>query len=271
MSEVESQHVDPWVPPWDGEKYAANTAHHRRYDAEILSTVPLQPTDRVLDLGCGSGDFTVQLAALVPEGHVVGVDAQPTMLAEARRSALPNQSFIEGPVQQLATLVSGEAPFDVVLSRAVLHWVPWADHAGVLADSLAALRPGGALRIECGGGDNVREVVTFLDRIARPFGDARAPWTFAGAGAYLDLLLEAGFTVEGGWVRTVAQRRAFTRDEMSGWLHSQALNAYEASLPASTHTAFRAAADAQIDELRRADGTYDLTFVRLDVLAFKPR
>jgi trans-aconitate methyltransferase len=270
MSVDSSQHVEPWVPPWDGKAYAANTAHHRRYDGEILATLPLQPGDRVLDLGCGSGDFTAQIAALVPDGHVVGVDAQPTMIDEAMQAALPNQSFLEGPVQHLRTLLAHEAPFDVVCSRSVLHWVPWADHAGVLADSLDALRPGGALRIECGGGDNVREVVTFLDRVAAPFGPATAPWTFSGAGAYLDLLLAAGFTVDGGWVRTVAQRRPFTRDELRGWLHSQALNAYEAALPEQSHAAFRAAADEQIDELRRADGSYDLTFVRLDLLAFKP-
>jgi trans-aconitate methyltransferase len=262
---------EPWVPPWDGASYAANTAHHRRYDEEILATLPLRPTDRVLDLGCGSGDFTIQVAACVPGGHVLGLDAQASMLDEARRIARPNQSFVEGPVQRLASLVRDEPPFDLVLSRSVLHWVPWADHAGVLTDSFAALRAGGALRIECGGGDNVREVVAFLDRVATPFGHATAPWMFSGAGAYLDLLLAAGFTVKGGWVRTVAQRRAFTRDELRGWLHSQALNAYEASLPQEEHAAFRAAADEQIDDLRRRDGTYDLTFVRLDVLAFKPR
>jgi trans-aconitate methyltransferase len=83
-------------------------------------------------------------------------------------------------------------------------------------------------------------------------------------------LLDAGYTVDGGWVRTVAQRRSFTRDELSGWMHSQALNAYEAALPEQAHAAFRAAADDRIDELRRSDGTYDLTFVRLDLLAFKP-
>jgi trans-aconitate methyltransferase len=259
------------VPPWDGASYAANTAHHRRYDEEILATLPLRPADHVLDLGCGSGDFTIQVAARVPDGHVVGLDAQRSMLDEARRLARQNQSFVEGPAQRLASLVRGQPPFDLVLSRSVLHWVPWPDHAGVLADSFAALRAGGALRIECGGGDNVREVVAFLDRVAAPFGAATAPWMFAGAGAYLDVLLASGFTVEGGWVRTVAQRRAFTRDELRGWLHSQALNAYEASLPTERHAAFRAAADEHIDDLRRPDGTYDLTFVRLDVLAFKPR
>src|SRR3954471_9485540 len=120
MSDISSHSVDsvgtkdaPWVPPWDGASYAANTAPHRRYDEEILATLPLCPADRVLDLGCGSGDFTVQVAARVPEGHVVGLDAQRSMLDEARRIARPNQSFVEGPVQRLASVVHGEAPFDL--------------------------------------------------------------------------------------------------------------------------------------------------------------
>src|SRR3954464_6253695 len=142
MSDTASQHVDsPWVPPWDGASYAANTAHHRRYDEEILATLPLRPSDRVLDLGCGSGDFTIQVAARVPDGHVGGLDAQRSMLDEARRVAGPNQSFVEGPVQRLAALLQDQPPFDLVLSRSVLHWVPLADHARVLTDSYAALRP----------------------------------------------------------------------------------------------------------------------------------
>src|SRR3954468_19123970 len=98
----------PWVPPWDGASYAANTGHHRRYDEEILATLPLRPADKVLDLGCGSGDFTIQVAARVPDGHVVGLDAQRSMLDEARRIAAPNQSFVEGPVQRLAAVALGD-------------------------------------------------------------------------------------------------------------------------------------------------------------------
>ncbi|MDQ3294511.1 MAG: class I SAM-dependent methyltransferase, partial [Actinomycetota bacterium] len=88
----------------------------------------------LLDLGCGSGDFTATLAELVgDEGHAVGVDAQPSMLDEAHRRARPNQSFVLAPVQRLDEVLGAEhdASFDVALSRAVLHWVPEADQAGV--------------------------------------------------------------------------------------------------------------------------------------------
>src|SRR5215831_15241806 len=137
-----------WLPAWDGAAYAANTAHHRRYDEEFLATLPLSPSDRVLDLGCGAGDFTATVAALVPDGHVVGLDAQPSMLAEAAARAHTNQSFVEGPVQALDGLMTDDGAFDVVYSRAVLHWVPAAEHPGVLASSRRLLRPGGRLRIE---------------------------------------------------------------------------------------------------------------------------
>src|SRR5437763_7756475 len=80
-----SSHYLESQPEWDGELYAANTGHHRRYDDAFLATLPLRTTDRVLDIGCGSGDFTATVAALVPDGHVVGLEPQPSLIHEARR------------------------------------------------------------------------------------------------------------------------------------------------------------------------------------------
>lgn len=265
-----------WLPEWDGASYAANTAHHRRYDAEFLAGIDdLPPTARILDIGCGSGDFTIKLADLVPHGHVVGLDPQPSMLAQARAVARPNQSFVLGAAQDLASLIThGEpaltGPFDAVVSRAVLQWVPLADHPGVLAAAAGMLRPGGLLRLEAGGGDNIATVVAILNEISERYGGPRSPWTFPPAGRYLDLLLGAGFSVDHGWVRLVAQRRLFTRDELIGWLTSQCLHAYEHTMPPRWRPAFRAEALASIDRLRHADGTYDRTYVRLDVRAHTP-
>ncbi|MEY2452174.1 MAG: trans-aconitate 2-methyltransferase [Acidimicrobiaceae bacterium] len=262
---------DPWLPAWDGALYAANTAHHRRYDARFLSTLPLKPTDRVLDLGCGSGDLTATVAQLVPDGHVVGVEPQPSLIAEARTRAGANQSFVQSTAQQLSETMPDDGSFDVILSQSVLHWVPWADHASILRQCRRLLRSGGALRVECGGGDNVREIVAFLDAIAQEIAGPSAPsapWTFVHAGAYLDLLLDIGFDVTDGYVHTVAQRRAFDRDSLLGWLMSQAVEAYAVDLVPEHRAPFRAAVAARVDELCRPDGTYDLTFVRLDLLAF---
>ena len=259
------------MPDWDGQAYAANTAHHRRYDGRFLASLPLKPADQVLDIGCGTGDLTATVAALVPDGHVVGLEPQPTLLAEARARARANQSFVEAPAQRVADAVDGA--FDVIFSQSVLHWVPWSDHPTILRQCRDVLRPGGALRVECGGGDNVHEVVQFLDAVAASIAGPSAPsapWTFVHAGAYLDLLLDCGFTVDAGFVHTVAQRRSFDRASVLGWLMSQAVQAYEVDLAPGHRAPFRAEVEARVDELRRADGSYDLGFVRLDLLAFRP-
>jgi len=259
-----------FLPAWDGRSYAENTAHHRRYDGDFLASLPLSPGDHVLDLGCGAGDFTAIVAERVPDGEVVGLDAQPSMIREAETRARRNQSFVVAPAQHVRAAVGDRAPFDVVFSPAVLHWVPWPDHRTVLEQCRELLRSGGALRIDCGGGDNVREVIALLDDVAPQFGRAPGvPWTFAGAGAYLDLLLAAGFSLDGGFVRTVAQRRPFDRASVIGWLESQTLMAYEDGIEPTARAEFRAAVLDRVDELRRADGSYDITFVRLDVLAFR--
>jgi len=266
----------PWVPTWDGQSYAANTAHHRVHDAWFLERFPVEPGHRLLDLGCGSGDFTRTVADLVPEGFVVGVDAQPSMLDEATRVAGPNQSFLQAPVQRLENVDALASPghdgeFDGVYSRSVLHWVPAPDLISVFASAHRLLRPGGFLRVECGGAGNVAAVVRTFDRVAAAFGGSASPWHFADAGATFDRIEQAGFELgRDGYVRTVAQRRAFDRESFAGWVQSQAIEAYLASIAPDRHEAFRHAIAENLDGCRRHDGSFDQTYVRLDLLVRRP-
>ena len=261
-----------WVPDWDGTLYAANTAHHRAHDDGFLASTPLRTTDRILDLGCGAGDLTATLAELVPHGHVLGVDAQPSMLAEARSRARANQFFVETTLQRLDETLSSpdhDGAYDVVVSRAVLHWVPWQDWPAVLASIRRLLRPGGWLRIDCGGAGNIPRMRRLLDAVSTTHGGPTTPWTFLDAGTALDLLEAARFDpfVEGAFVRTVAQRRPFDDESLRGWLRSQVFQAYEATMPADHRDAFRAEVEGRLDDVRRGDGSLDQTYVRLDLLA----
>jgi trans-aconitate 2-methyltransferase len=260
----------PWLPAWDA-SYASNTGHHRVYDDEFLAATPLSPADRLLDLGCGSGDFTRTMADLVPEGEVVGLEPQPALLAEARTRAGANQTFVEGPVQHLGPLFPEPAQFDGVVSRAAMQWVPMADHPDYLAESRRLLRAGGWFRLEMGGAGNIAPMAATLETISRAHGGPPAPWSFPDAGTYLELLEAAGFEIDpsrGSYVNTVAQRRRFDRESLLGWLRSQCYQGFEIDMPVDEHAAFRLEVEARLDELARHDGTFDQTYVRLNALAY---
>ncbi len=94
--------------------------------------------------------------------------------------------------------------------------------------------------------------------------------TFPDAGYALALLEDAGFSIPAGGVTTVAQRRPFTRETLEGFLRTQASLAWVGGAGAAQRDAFLDDVVAALDEFRRADGTYDQTFVRLDVLVQRP-
>jgi ubiquinone/menaquinone biosynthesis C-methylase UbiE len=250
------------LPAWDAQAYDANTAHHRVHDAEFLAGYPARPTDHILDLGCGSGDFTETVAARVPQGHVVGLDAEPGMVELAGTRAAANQSFVVGAVQDLDRLFPDDGAFDGITSRAALHWVPDADQRALWRSCRRLLRTGGWLRVDCGGYGNVARVQALLDDVSNGLGGRIAPWNFIDAATAMERLEAAGFTADSGWVRTIAQRRRFSRDELLGWLRSQCYQAYGDGPELARR------AELRLDELRRDDGSFDQTFVRLDFLVW---
>jgi len=255
---------------WDGALYARHSVHHRRHDAEFLRTLPLRPTDRLLDLGCGSGEFTARLAALVPDGQVLGIDASPSQMAAAARHAAPNLTFQVGRIQALEAVV-GARRFDLVVSRAALHWIAAADHPPLLRSVRRLLHPGGTLRAEFGGAGQIEPVRRILDEESAALGGPRSPWFFPEAVQYRSLLEAAGYDLGTGFVRLLRQRRAIaTADDLIGYLRSQVFVAYEGAMTTSQRDRFRRAVEARAGELRRDDGSHDLEFVRLDLLARAP-
>lgn len=102
-----------------------------------------------------------------------------------------------------------------------------------------------------------------MDEVSATFGGPQSPWTFTDAGSALDILEGAGLDpyAEGCFVRTVAQRRPFDHDSILGWHRSQALQAY------GLGPDFDGAVEARLDDLRQSDGSFDQTFVRLDLLS----
>ncbi len=136
---------------WDGDegRYWADHADEfdaalRRYTPRFLDAARLSATDRVLDVGCGTGGTAVEAARRVPQGSVLGVDLSAAMLEVARRRSvearLGNVTFEQADAQ---IHPFDAATFDVVLARTSAMF--FGDRPAAFANLAQALRPGGRL------------------------------------------------------------------------------------------------------------------------------
>jgi SAM-dependent methyltransferase len=177
---------------WNAEQYEAGYSFVWEYGRDLVKLLSPQPGERILDVGCGTGQLTTQIAA--SGADVTGIDSSPAMVDQARQNA-PGLRF---EVQDVCALPYREE-FDAVFSNAVLHWVTRAEEAaGAMS---RALKPGGRLVLEFGGRGNVRELLAASDRALRHLGIADPeryhPWFYPSIAEYAGILerceLEVGF------------------------------------------------------------------------------
>ena len=140
---------------WSAEGYATNAGFVPVLGRAVLDLMDPKPGERILDLGCGDGTLTAQIAER--GAAVVGVDASPDLLAAAKARGL-DARLMDG--QRLAF----EAEFDAVFSNAALHWM--LDQDAVADGVRRALKPGGRFVAECGGHGNIAAIATALADLA---------------------------------------------------------------------------------------------------------
>ncbi|WP_035567562.1 class I SAM-dependent methyltransferase [Hymenobacter sp. IS2118] len=174
---------------WNADFYTQKHAFVFEYGAGLVEVLAPQPGELILDLGCGSGELTAEIARR--GAAVVGLDASSDMLARARQQ-FPDLDF------RLGDAASFELPerFDAVFSNATLHWVTAADAA--IRQLHRHLRPGGRLVAELGGQGNVGQIVAAVLGQLHRRGYAQAAahwWYFPSVGEYAARLERAGFRV----------------------------------------------------------------------------
>jgi trans-aconitate methyltransferase len=164
-----------------------------------------------------------------------------------------------------------DGEFDLVFSNAALHWIH--DHAALLANICRALRPGGVLRAQFGGGDNVPNLVACTRRtMAVPHYAAampgfRWPWTFLSVAEYEALLRASPFPERRVWLENRDQ--VFSSAEATiGWIDNPCLIPFLQALPADLRRPFRdGVVEAMLRATSRPDGTHVEAFRRLNVWA----
>ena len=115
--------------------------HHRPITDPTLALMNLEPSDVVLDLGCGTGWLSRQIAGRVPEGRVVGVDVSNEMIERAKRAsaALPNVTFLVGTADHIPW---ESGVFTQAISVESAYY--WPDPASGVGELFRVLRPGGS-------------------------------------------------------------------------------------------------------------------------------
>jgi len=148
------------VDGWSGADYARHSSLQEAMADEVLSRLRLRGDEQLLDLGCGDGRLSARIAARLPRGSVLGVDASPDMVAYAQQqfaaSAWPNLRFAVADARRL----DFDAGFDLLVSFNALHWVP--QQADALRGIRRALKPRGRAQLRL----VTRAALTSLEEVA---------------------------------------------------------------------------------------------------------
>ena len=247
---------------WNAELYEGRHSFVWELGRGILELLHPEKGEKILDLGCGTGQLTQQIAD--SGARVTGLDASPDMIGQARQN-YPNLDFVLAD----ATAMHFEGEFDAVFSNAALHWMM--EPAKVIAAMARALRPGGRLVAEFGGKGNIQRITEALEKILpKYYGNQELPSPnfFPSISTYGTLLEAHGFEVrlaqlfdrptpldggEKGMENWLLQFRAFTFDAIPVGHREQALREV-------------------VEELRNSlqkDGQWSADYRRLRVIAVR--
>ncbi|GAC93060.1 methyltransferase [Pseudozyma hubeiensis SY62] len=252
------------------------------YTAPVLRLLDPQPGERIVDLGCGTGELTIEIGRILGStGCIVGQDVSSDMIITAELQYIKEAGMLESNLAAAnfkaqdghdgVCLPFNKLPVDKVFSNAALHWMKRSPQL-VLSHVFGALKPGGRFAAELGGHMNCVGVRSALHRAIRARGldpDSLDPWFFPTAEQYSTMLRKEGFVVES--CELVPRLTPLPKKTgLKGWLSTFAgpfLNA----LPTMAEEIVDEVEEAlKVDMYDEGSGVWTVMYVRLRVLAFKP-
>lgn len=260
---------------WNPADYHANSSVQQAWARELIALLELQPTESLLDIGCGDGKVTAEIAALLSHGAAVGIDSSAEMIRFARLEFPParcrNLRFDVMDAREMTF----DGQFDAVFSNAALHWI--LDHRPVLAGIARALRPGGRVLLQMGGRGNAAQVLEVLDEML-----PREPWCaffpspfpfpygFYGPEEYHRWLTDSGLVAQRVELLEKDMVHA-TREALAGWIRTTWLP-YTEHVPKNLRPQFTDMVVARYLDRYPPDaaGRIHLKMVRLEVQAMRP-
>ena len=239
---------------WDSSLYDDRHSFVWKKAADLIDLLDPQPGERILDLGCGTGHLTSQIAERGAE--VIGLDASLSMIAQARQ----NYPKLKFALADARTFELGRG-FDAVFSNAALHWIP--EPAPVIASVARALKPGGRFVLEMGAKGNIARIVEALTAVLEA---ARNPWYFPTAAEYSQVLEQQGFEVRALWTIERWNKLEHPERGLREWLEMFA-GAWFEGVPAKEHAAIVAEIESRLRPALFRDNAWWADYRRLRVVA----
>jgi trans-aconitate 2-methyltransferase len=256
---------------WDPARYLRFAGERARPFLDLVARVDAEAPRTVVDLGCGEGALTASLAQRWPEATVTGVDSSDTMLAAAAAHAVPGRvAFAAGDVRDWEPA----GPIDVLVSNAVLHWVP--GHDRIMARWAGWLAPGGRLAVQVPGNFRAPTHALLAELCRSPRWSALLaaaapdPDAVLSPAGYYDVLTGAGLTAD-VWETTYLH--VLTGDDpVLAWVRTTVLRPVLALLGEDDAAELTAAYAAALREAypQRPDGTTLLPFRRVFAVGSRP-
>ncbi len=257
------------VHEFDGKKYEEASIHQKEWGAKLIAELDLKGTEHVLDLGCGDGALTLQMAELLPQGTVTGIDASQGMIAAAIPKSRNNLRFLLMNINEL----NFDQQFDLIFSNAALHWVK--NHERLLKSTHQLLRIDGRLRFNFAGNGNcshffkVIQEAMALDEFSSYFTQFKWPWYMPSVGEYQSLVESSGLTNTRIWGEN-ADRYFPNQKAMIDWIDQPSLVPFLYLVPSHHKEAFRIfVIKRMIEETKKDDGRCFETFRRINLSATK--
>ena len=137
-----------WASHYDFISSLLGLGTNRPNSRMVIELANVQPGDKVLDVGCGTGNLTLTAKSYAgPDGEVYGIDAAPEMIQVAKKKASRSGQEVVFEVGLIEELAFPEANFDVVISRLAIHHLPDDLKRKGFSEILRVLKPGGHLLV----------------------------------------------------------------------------------------------------------------------------